>query len=215
MNSRSIETFLFDLDGTLIDSIEVIRRSFRHTLLVHRGWEPPEDEWLLGLGTPLDAQFKHYSDDAAEIERMVATYRKFNAEHHDELVSVYPGALESVQRLAERGAKLGIVTSKQRSSALRGLAHCGFDETLFGVIVAQGDVAVHKPRPEPVLAALERLGASAESAVYVGDSPHDLAAGRAANVATAAALWGPFPRAWLEPHAPNHWLVAPRDVLAI
>jgi pyrophosphatase PpaX len=212
MTSRALDTFLFDLDGTLIDSIELIRRSFRHTLLVHRGWEPPEDEWLTGLGTPLPAQFAHYTDEAREIEAMIATYRRFNAEHHDALVHVYPGAIEAVRDLKRRGARTGVVTSKLRAGALRGLAHCGYGDELFDLVIAMDDVERHKPEPDPVLAALERLRSDASSSIYIGDSPHDLASGRAAGVRTAAVLWGPFPRAWLASASPDLWLEHPRDI---
>src|SRR5216117_1388864 len=74
----ALSTFLFDLDGTLIDSIELILRSYRHTMRLHRGHEPPDDVWMTGLGTPLSVQFRHFTDDPAEIEAMVATYRAYN-----------------------------------------------------------------------------------------------------------------------------------------
>lgn len=214
MSENTFTTYLFDLDGTLIDSVELIRRTFRHTLEVHRGVQPGEDAWLKGLGQPLWDQFRAYTTDQAEIAAMIATYREYNGIHHDSMVKPYPGVDEVVRALKEKGMRMGVVTSKLRRGTLRGLSQCGL-EGLFDAIVAADDVTRHKPDPWPVLVALEQLGSDPASAVFVGDSPHDLVAGRDAGVKTAAALWGPFPRQWLEPHAPDFWLEAPRDVMVL
>jgi pyrophosphatase PpaX len=207
----ALSTFLFDLDGTLIDSIELILRSYRHTLRAHRGVEPPDAVWMSGLGTPLSVQFRHFTDDPAEIEAMVATYRAYNLAHHDALVRPYDGVVEAVRALAARGKTLGLVTSKMRSGALRGLRLAGLEEA-FGVIVGSDEVTHPKPHPEPVLVALERLGAAPSGAVFIGDSRHDLECGRAARVRTAAVLWGPFARGDLEDLAPDYWLEQPEDL---
>lgn len=202
---------LFDLDGTLIDSIELIQRSYAHTLREHRGYEPPLEFWLQGLGRPLRWQFAHFTQDPTEIEAMVATYRAFNLARHDAMVRAFDGGVDAVRALKQRGVKLGVVTSKLQAGAQRGLKHCGYDG-LFDVIVGADDVADHKPHPAPVLLALERLGAKAGDAVMVGDSPHDLASGRGAGTLTAAVSWGPFPRAELLATAPDHWLETTADI---
>jgi pyrophosphatase PpaX len=145
---------------------------------------------------------------------MIATYRAHNQAHHDAMVKRYPGALEAVRALKSRGARVGVVTSKLRSSAHRGLALCGFDG-LFDVVIGADDVQRPMPDGEPVRRALDALGAAPEGAIMVGDSPHDIAAGRAAGVRTAAALWGPFPRSWLEREAPDYWLVQPSDIAGL
>lgn len=200
-------TVLFDLDGTLIDSVELILSSYRHTLTVHRGTSPPDEVWLAGLGTPLWVQFRQFTDDDAELDAMIATYRAHNTAHHDAMVRPYPGVREAVDALRAR-ARLGIVTSKSRSGALRGLRLTGM-EGWFSVVVGADDVTRHKPDPEPVRYALDRLGADAGTAVFVGDSPHDLAAGRAAGVRTAAVTWGPFAEGILRAHDPDYWITSP------
>jgi pyrophosphatase PpaX len=207
----SIDTFLFDLDGTLIDSVELILASYRHTMVVHRGATPGDDVWLKGLGTPLWAQFREFTDDQAEIDGMIQTYRAYNLAHHDAMVRAYPGIPEALGVLAGRGVKLGLVTSKLRSGAFRGLKHVGLDAH-FPVVVGSDDLAEHKPHPAPVLRALDLLDADPGRSVFIGDSPHDMAAGRAAGVRTAAALWGPFPRPLLEVQAPDFWLETPAAI---
>jgi pyrophosphatase PpaX len=209
-----ITTVLFDLDGTLIDSIDLIRQSFRHTLLTHRDAVPPEDAWLQGLGTPLRTQFRAFTDDPAEIEAMMITYREYNNANHDAMIKEYPGAKDAVLSLKAKGVKLGIVTSKLTKGAHRGLARGGFDG-VFSVVVGADDVTAHKPDPTPVLHALTLLGATADQAVFVGDSPHDINAGRRAGTRTAAALWGPFARTVLEPTHPDRWLTDPREMATL
>ena len=209
-----ITTVLFDLDGTLIDSIELIRQSFRHTMMTHRGAPPPEESWFHGLGTPLRTQFKVFSNDPVEIEAMLVTYREHNNANHDLLIKDYPGALDAVRALKAKGLKLGIVTSKQSKGAARGLKKGGFDG-LFDVVVGADDVTAHKPDPTPVLHALKQLGMTPDRAIMVGDSPHDITSGRLAGARTAAALWGPFSRALLEPARPDLWLAKPREIATL
>ena len=204
-------TLLFDLDGTLIDSIDLILRSYRHTMRTHRGEEPPDDVWMEGLGTPLWVQFRRWTQDEAEIRAMVETYRTYNLAHHDELVRPYDGVVEAVLRLDTAGRTLGLVTSKMRGGALKGLRLAGL-ETAFDVVVGSDEVTNPKPHPEPVLLALERLDRRPADAVFIGDSRHDIECGRAAGVKTAAVLWGPFDRNHLEDLDPDYWLERPSDL---
>lgn len=208
-----LSTFLFDLDGTLIDSIELILRSYRHTMQVHRGNDPPPPDavWMKGLGIPLWVQFRDWTQDEAEIEAMVATYREYNLAHHDALVRPYDGVVAQVLDLREKGKRLGLVTSKLKSGAVRGLQVAGLDRA-FQVIVGSDDVTHPKPHPEPVLKALELLRAPPAETVFIGDSRHDLECGRAAGVKTAAVLWGPFDRGHLADLEPDFWLERPQDL---
>jgi pyrophosphatase PpaX len=208
-----LTTFLFDLDGTLIDSIDLILRSYRHTMQVHRGGTPPppDDVWMKGLGTPLWVQFRLWTDDEAEIEAMVATYRAYNLTHHDSLVKPYDGVVEEVVKLKQKGKRLGLVTSKLKDGAIKGLKLAGLDQA-FEIVIGAGEVTHPKPHPEPVLKALELLDAPAAEAVFIGDSRHDMECGRAAGVRTAAVLWGPFNRSHLEDLAPDFWLEKPEQL---
>ena len=204
-------TYLFDLDGTLIDSIELILRSYRHTMKVHRGVEPPDEIWMAGLGTPLWVQFRTWTEDEAEIQAMVATYREYNLAHHDALVRPYDGVVERVRALKAKGGQIGLVTSKMRHGALRGLAVAGLAD-VFDAVVGSDEVTHPKPHPEPVLKAIDLLGADPARTVFIGDSRHDLECGRAAGVRTAAVLWGPFDRQHLDDLEPDYWLTTPDDL---
>lgn len=213
MTSRpDITTVLFDLDGTLINTIELILTSYRYTVEAH-GFEPvPDDVWMKHLGIPLRIQFRHFTEDADAIQAMIDTYITHNKDYHDQMVEQYPGVREAVEVLRRRGVALGVVTSKMHGGLERGLTAGGY-EGVFEVVIGADDVENPKPHPEPVLMALEKLGRDPREAVFVGDSTHDMAAGRAAGVRTAAAMWGPFSRDVLEPHSPDYWLEDPRDLL--
>ncbi len=205
---------LFDLDGTLIDSTRLILDSYRHTMQVHFGRTYPDSEWLEGLGTPLRVQFHRFTSDAAEVERMIATYRDWNLAHHDAMVRAFPGAVETVRSLNGRGVRLAIVTSKNRHGVQMGLDLCGFTG-LFDTIVTSDDLEASKPDPAPVLTALERLDTPPGSALFVGDSPHDIAAGRNAGATTAACLWGPFGRTRLAAERPDFFLTSFAELPAL
>jgi pyrophosphatase PpaX len=210
----TIQTVLFDLDGTLIDSVRLILDSYHHTLAAH-GLPPRSDEeWLRGVGTPLSVQLAEWSDDRGTLEALIATYREYNLAHHDRMVTVYPGVVDSVEAIRAAGRQTGLVTSKNRQGALRGLTLARL-ERMMDVLVCADEVTNPKPHPEPVEKAVGLLGADPRTTVYVGDSIHDMVAGRAAGVRTAAVLWGPFGRGHLEDAMPDYWLETPADLLTL
>lgn len=210
----AIRTVLFDLDGTLIDSVRLILDSYHHTLARH-GLPPRSDEeWLRGVGTPLTVQFAEWSDDPLRLEALIATYREYNLAHHDRMVTVYPGVVEAVTAIREAGVATGLVTSKNRMGAVRGLALARL-EAMMDVLVCADEVVNPKPHPEPVEKAVALLGADPGTTVYVGDSIHDMQSGRAAGVRTAAVLWGPFGRGHLEQAQPDYWLDRPEELVGL
>jgi len=211
---QDIDTVLFDLDGTLLDSIELILQSYRHTMQAHLGRTPPDELWLVGIGTPLRRQLAGFAQGSEQVEAMLDTFRNFNIENHDRMVRAYDGVAPTLDTLKSRGLKLGLVTSKVRVGADRGLRLCGWEEH-FSAIVCSDDVDRPKPDPQPVLLALRRLGSLPGRSVFVGDSLHDMESGRQAGVRTAAALWGPFDRAHLAPSTPDFWLSEPGEVLSL
>jgi pyrophosphatase PpaX len=209
-----LQTVLFDLDGTLIDSIRLILDSYHHTLRQHNLPPRTDEDWLRGVGTPLAVQFSDWHKSPEILEAMIATYREYNVKHHDSMVTVYPGVVEAVREIKARGLQTGLVTSKNRAGALRGLRLVGL-EALMDVLVCADEVTNPKPHPEPVEKAVTLLGSDRAGTVYVGDSIHDMHAGRAAGVKTAAAMWGPFGRNHLESARPDYWLETPQDLVRL
>lgn len=207
-------TILFDLDGTLIDSVRLILDSYAHTLAAH-GLPPcAEAELRRTMGVPLRAQLATWARDEAHLDALVATYRAHNLAWHDRLVVAYDGVVEAVRALAARGVAIGVVTGKTHEGAVRGLRLVGLLDAV-GVILGCDDVARPKPHPEHALAALAALGRPAEGAILVGDSLHDLACGRAAGLRVAAVTWGACDRDTLAAGEPDVWIERPEQLAGL
>jgi pyrophosphatase PpaX len=202
---------LFDLDGTLIDSIELILNSAKHAFRDREGHVPSDAEWLTGIGIPLAAMFKRYARDDAEVDALILKYREYQLANHDRLVKCYDQVVETVDFIRAAGHPVAIVTSKTGWLARRGLDHVGLGPH-FDVIVGCDICERHKPDPQPVHIALEKLGYQPHEAAFVGDSVYDIEAGNAAGVVTVAALWGPFSREDLAASKPTHFLERMADL---
>lgn len=181
---------MFDLDGTLIDTIDLIYHSFDYAVKKILDKSLSKKELLQNIGRPLRIQMEHFS--RAKVEELMAAYNEDNLAKHDANVKAYPHAAATLHWLKiETKRKVGIVTSKKRDLALRGLEITGLSGYI-DVVIAMEDTVSHKPEPEPVAEALRRLDCRPEAAVFIGDSPFDLASGRAAGTYIGAAYWGPF-----------------------
>ena len=214
MRADRLPAVLFDLDGTLIDSIELILNSARFAFEGRTFGVPSDAEWLSGVGMPLVDMFRRYARDSADVEALLARYREYQMPNHDRLVRAYDGVVETVLGLRAARHPLAVVTSKTEALAQRGIDLVGIG-SCFDVVIGCDTTTRHKPHPEPVLVALQRLGREPGEAVFIGDSVHDMAAGNAAGVATIAALWGPFSREILAPSAPRHYLDKITDLPAL
>ena len=116
---KKLQTILFDLDGTLIDSVRLILDSYHHTLRQHGLPARTDAEWLKGIGTPLHVQLGEWRDDAGTIDAMIATYRNYNLEHHDRMVTVYPGVVDAVREIKLAGLPDRPATSKNNQGAMQ------------------------------------------------------------------------------------------------
>jgi pyrophosphatase PpaX len=188
-----LPALLFDLDGTLIDSIELILGSARYAFDGFAGRAPTDEEWRAGIGRPLQTVLREYAPDDIEAQRLFTRYREYQLEHHDRLVRAYAGVVDTLREFAEAGHPMALVTSKSDWMAVKALVHVGLEQ-LIPVVVGCDTCVNHKPHPEPVERALALLGVSPSNAVFVGDSPHDVQSGLAAGVVTVGVTWGAFDR---------------------
>ena len=198
-----IRGVLFDNDGTLVDTYDLMLASFVHATKKVLGRDIPEEELMAGVGMTLEAQMQMFSDDPMIQERLTAEYREHNHSVHDDVIKAFPGLLESLARLQNAGLKLGVVTSKRHALAWRGLEIVGAAPYLQCMVGAE-DCEENKPESGPILKGLELLGLVPEECFYVGDSPFDIQAGNAAGCPTVAVTWGVFAEDVLRAENPSY-----------
>lgn len=209
---RAAAVVLFDLDGTVLNTESRIKIAWDHTLADHR--RPPCNDWVPVFSSTLEGLLAATTRDDVERRSMRTSYRdRYRALLTTPEVA-YDGVRETVDALRAGGVRTAVVTSKGRKGSLRGLRQVG----LLGhmeLLVCADDVHRHKPDPEPVRQALQRMDARPEHALFVGDTPSDMQSGRAAGVRTGAALWGPGERSFLSEAEPDHWLDRPAQILDV
>ncbi len=195
---------LFDFDGTLVDTTELIYQSMRHATGEVLGREMPREILLANVGQPLPRQMELI--DAERAEALLESYRLHNQEHHDALIGEFPGVEGSLGRLrAAGGVRVAVVTSKRRFSVQMALENFPGLGEVVDRFVTMEDTTEHKPHPEPLLKGLEFLGdIPPEEAAYVGDSPFDVAAAKAAGITSVAVSWGAFSEDTLREAEPDH-----------
>jgi pyrophosphatase PpaX len=182
---------LFDFDGTLVDTTDLIYQSMRHATGEVLGREISRDVLMANVGQPLPRQMELLSAEHAEA--LLDSYRLHNEENHDALIKEFPGVEKSLARLKGAGVRVGVVTSKRRFSVDMALKNFPGLGDVVDQWVTMEDTTEHKPRPEPLLKGLELLGnVPREQAAYVGDSPFDVTAAKAAGVESVAVSWGAF-----------------------
>ena len=205
-------TVLFDLDGTVVDSGAIILASMRHATREVLGRDYSDEELMQTVGGPgLEAQMHAIAPE--HVDRLVDVYRAHNIPLHDDLEAC-AGMEDVLVRLHEEGRRLGVVSAKRRDTVELAFEHVPFGH-LFDVVVGGDETERHKPDPQPVQLALERLGARPQDAAYVGDSPFDIAAGKGAGVFTVGVTWGRIhARERLEPEHPDAIVDTPEELLA-
>lgn len=212
MGRRNI---LFDLDGTLVDTTELILTSYKESVsrLVE---SPPSDEEILkGFGTPLTSQLHRLFPTLRDrMDEIMVLWRDAQERLHDKLIKPFPGTANVLRELKRRGHPMGIVTSKERVQAERDMDLYGL-VGLVDIVVCWDDTEKHKPDPEPIRVGMELLKARPAETLYVGDSLHDMVAGRAAGARVAAAMWGPFAKEPLRAFKPDYMLDSIDQLLTI
>jgi len=201
---------LFDLDGTLADSLPFIKKTYQRVFdLLGLPWA--DGEVMRWIGRPIKDIAGYFA--AGKEKEFLDLYKYYYDLEHDRNVRLFPGTLEILDFLRQRGLRLGVVTSKGREGARRTVELTGLNHYL-GVLVTAQDVDRHKPFPDPILKALALLNASPQTAVYVGDSCFDLQAGRQAGTVTLGVTWGVATREELLACEPDDLLESWADLKA-
>lgn len=202
---------LFDIDGTLADTRRLIREAVTQTL-GEDGIVPSEDAMRRGWTMTALDRMRLWARSEAHAAALTERYHARYLALHDALLQPFPEMGETLAALAARGVRLGVVTSKIRATALRtleALRYSGF----FPVVICEEDAPLPKPDPAPLRLAAARLEVSPEACLMVGDGAVDVAAGRAAEMATAGAGWGAVDEAALAEVGPTYLLARPSELL--
>lgn len=208
-----IEYVLFDLDGTIVNTNELIINSFMHALKENNLPPLSREQIIPHMGTTLQQQISTFTGlvDTSVLEK---SYRAYNNAHHDELIASFPRVNETMDELMRRGIKLGIVTTKIRPTTLRALEM--FDLLKYmETIVTVNDVEHAKPHPEPVLTALRNLNANPKRTLMVGDSAVDIQSAQAAGVRVAGVSWSLKGEETLRKYHPDYIIHDMSDLLTI
>jgi len=209
---NKISTLLFDLDGTLIDTNELIIKSFLHTLEQYYPGQYQCEDVLPFLGPTLIDTFSKINSEKAE--EMCHVYRTFNKATHDSLVQEFPGVFDTIKVLKNSGYKLAIVTSKMSDVAMMGMNLTKI-APFFDTIVASEHIEKPKPDPSAVFKALEALRSSPEEAIMVGDNGSDILAGKNAGTVTAGVSWSIKGREYVSSFDPDYMLEKITDIFPI
>lgn len=183
----TLKTVLFDFDGTLMDTNQVILQSWQHTFRTLEGTERDEAELLKTFGEPLALTMERMFPQVG-VEDAISIYRSYQHEHFLDLINVFPGVISTLEALKAAGIQLGLVTSRLRYTTELGLEKYDLIK-YFDTIVTCEDTEEHKPSPEPVFAALEKLQAKVKETIMVGDTMFDILCGKNAGVKTALVGW--------------------------
>lgn len=186
---RKVDTVLLDYDGTLIDTNELIHRSWQYLFEKVAGRTPTKEEIYSTYGEMLRITLKRFFGGTEEdIRRYIEIYRNYHIEHYDEGIRIFPGVADMLNRLKRQGYTICLVTSRMGASSYSGLKKFGVD-MYFDDFVTAEDTDAHKPNPAPVLAALKKLGKKADQAVMLGDTWFDMECARRAGVRPILAGW--------------------------
>ncbi|MEK4463581.1 MULTISPECIES: pyrophosphatase PpaX [Paenibacillus] len=209
-----IECVLFDLDGTIVDTNELIISSFMYALK-DNGLAPlTREEIIPHMGTTLQQQMRVFSGLEDVNGTLEKSYRSYNNEHHDELVRSFPLVKETIEELSRRGIKLGIVTTKIRPTTIKTLER--FDLLKYmNTIVTVNDVTEPKPHPEPVLTAVHNLGVDPRKTLMIGDSAVDIQSAKAAGVYAAGVSWSLKGEDTLRKYDPDFIIHNMKDIIEI
>lgn len=195
------EALLFDFDGTLLNTNELILQTFEHVLSKRFPGKYTKQDYAQFIGPSLTQTFLTIAP--SEVDELTRQYREFNVAHHDELVTQYDDVVTTLQQLKMMGVKLAIVSTKRNDMLARGL-HVLDAAHLFDVVIGTDDVTHVKPHPEPVQVALKKLQVAPNKALMIGDNSHDIEAGHNAGTDTAGVAWALKGEAYLQQFKPTY-----------
>ncbi|MGD9677641.1 MAG: pyrophosphatase PpaX [Vulcanibacillus sp.] len=207
------KTLLFDLDGTIINTNELIISSFLYTLDKYYPGKYNREMLIPHFGKTLYEQMDLFGGKDLS-EEMVEVYREHNIRTHDEMVREFPYVKEVLEELYGLNPSMGIVTTKMKPTAFMGLELFGLDK-FMSTVIGYEDTKKHKPNPEPVLLAMEQLSADPTTTLMVGDSQYDIEAANRAGITSIGVGWSIKGKEFLKQFNPDYMIDDMRELIPI
>ena len=186
-----IDTILFDFDGTVMNTNDVIIASWQHTFRTIDGKEHEVSEITRTFGEPIVITMKK-KFPAVPVEESLQIYRDYQQDIFGDMVKLFPGMKELIRELRVTGYKTALTTSRTKKTAYAALEKFELTD-LFDVVITCDDTNAHKPDPEPVLITLDKLGSKPEKSVMLGDTMYDIMCARNAGVISILVGWAVAP----------------------
>lgn len=212
---KKVNTVMFDFDGTIMDTNDIILNSWNHTFNVLRGHGADRELMLEHFGEPLELSMKKFFDaEGDKVKEYIDIYRSYQTENFVNDIKLFPGVPEMLESLKNAGYTLALVTSRLKHTTMQGVEKFGLDR-YFDVVITADDCTKHKPDPEPINITLEKLGKKADEAVMVGDTVMDLGCAKNAGVISVLVGWSMAlpPEKLTENDAPDYILKDASDML--
>ena len=210
---QKIDTILFDLDGTLVNSNQLIIDSFTQTFKYYF----PEikhsyQDYINMIGPTLKETFSLFQKNKEKVKEMINYYRNFYLKNEYDYINIYPNLIKTLNQLKKTNFKMGIVTSKFKESARASIKHFNLDKYM-DVYVFLGDIKHPKPSPEPILLAKELLKDHKEI-LFIGDNPSDILSGQNASILTCGVEWS-LKKECLKELNPDFWITDFKELIPI
>ena len=193
---KKYTTVVFDFDGTIADTNNLIIGSWQSVFMARRGEEGDEKMILSTFGEPLYETMEKLFPEF-DVEESVDIYRTYQREIFLEQIGIFPGVKALIEELKAKGYKVGIATSRLRESTIMGLRKFGLEDSIDALVTVE-DTDKHKPDPDPALICLEKLGSTPEESIMVGDSAYDMGCGKNAGMTTVLVGWSEVAKSGVE-----------------
>ena len=180
IKDRKIDTILVDFDGTLMDTNDLIIKSWVHAIKEFTGKDADLDEVTKSFGETIQLTMPRLIP-GIDVDTAIESYRNFQFDNYLENIHPFDGSIATLETLKEKGYKLALVTSRLSRSTYAALEHFDLGK-YFEVVITADDCTEHKPNPAPLMMALEDLGKKPQNAMMIGDTKHDIGAAKAAEV---------------------------------
>ncbi|MDI6618034.1 MAG: pyrophosphatase PpaX [Clostridiales bacterium] len=207
-----IRCVLFDYDGTIADTAEIVEKSYGETVKKFTGHNVTRDEFIDVFGKPLSEMMSFYNKD--KVEEMTHYYREYFSRYQDTLIRPFPGVVETIKKLKQLEVKTAIVSSRTKSGVEYGVDRFGLNDYI-DLVIGLDDTKNNKPHPEPIIKAMGLLDVKAEHTLMVGDSPHDIIAAKEAGVKACVVNWSLFDKEKLQSLNPDYIISEINELIKI